>query len=188
MLLLRRCPGCGCDHTGSCPRCGQRLAAASRPDGSAAPLVYGGHARSVVLGLKYANSRQSARDLARLIALSIDDPGRFDVVTWAPTSLGRIADRGYDPAELLARSVARFLGLPCRRLLHRTRSSGPQTGKDRRSRLVGPRFRARPMWRQLDVLVIDDVTTTGATLREAALALRRAGAGAIRCVAAAQTP
>jgi len=197
MFLLRRCPGCGRDHTGSCQDCIERLAAAARAHHATAasaaprtiaPLRHSGHARSVVLGLKYANARHAAHELGRLMALAVDEPGRLDVVTWAPTSFARVAQRGYDPAELLARSVAGFLGLPCRRLLYRERSSGPQTGKGRFARLEGPRFRARPMWRQLSVLVVDDVTTTGATMREAAATLQRAGAGSVRCVAAAVAP
>lgn len=198
MFLLRRCPGCGSDHTGSCSRCTERLAAAARRPRDArtptvaphtsAPLVHRGHARDTVLGLKYANARHAARELGRLMALAVDEPGRLDVVTWAPTSAARVAQRGYDPAELLARSVAGYLGLPCRRLLYRERSSGPQTGKGRVARLEGPRFRARPMWRRLAVLVVDDVTTTGATMREAAATLQSAGAGSVQCVAAAMTP
>lgn len=198
MFLLRRCPGCGSDHTGSCPRCVGRLSRAARnardsrtpnvAPHTSAPLVYAGHARATVLGLKYANARHTARELGRLMALAVDNPGHLDVVTWAPTSLARVAQRGYDPAELLARSVAGYLGLPCRRLLYRERSSGPQTGKGRLARLEGPRFRARPMWRRLAVLVVDDVTTTGATMREAVATLQRAGAASVQCVAAAVAP
>jgi hypothetical protein len=142
----------------------------------------------MVLGLKYRNARHVAADLAVHIARSVRNPGYLDVVTWAPTSARRVADRGYDPAELLARAVADLLGLPCRRLLHRGRRATPQAGKPRAARLVGPQFVGKPLWRAPRVLLIDDVTTTGATLREGAAALLAAGASEVQCLAATAAP
>ena len=142
-------------------------------------MLFRSPARRMVLGLKYRNARHVAADLAVHIARSVRNPGYLDVVTWAPTSARRVADRGYDPAELLARAVADLLGLPCRRLLHRGRRSTPQAGKPRAARLGGPQFVGKPLWRAPPVLLIDDVTTTGATLAECRRALVEAGASAV---------
>lgn len=112
----------------------------------------------------------------------------IDVVTWAPTSNRRRRHRGYDQAELLARAVARNIRRPCRRLLIRTTSTS-QTGRSRWERMVdAPEFEARPMRRPLRVLVIDDVVTTGSTLRSAEAALRRAGSRSVVLVALSLTP
>ena len=117
-----------------------------------------------------------------------DEPQRaVDVVTWAPTSSARIAERGFDQAELLARAVAKELGLPCRRLLYRAHGA-PQSGHDRAARLLGPAFRARAPRPGLRVLLVDDVVTTGATLHAAAQSLLDAGIADVRCIAAAATP
>jgi len=188
MLLPKVCPGCGREHIGHCPSCAAHLRLVRPVAGAPAPLRHSGVPRRLVLGLKYRNARFTARDLAVPMALSVPDPGLWDVVTWAPTSARRIAERGYDPAELLAREVARLLGLPCRRLLHRSRRSSPQSGRGRRERLVGPDFVGKPLWRAPRVLLIDDVTTTGATLRQGAQALVRAGAAEVRCLAATAAP
>jgi predicted amidophosphoribosyltransferase len=111
-----------------------------------------------------------------------------DLVTWAPTSASRRRERSYDQAEVLARAVAWRLGVPCRRLLRRADGSPPQTGRTREERLDdGPAFEARRRVRGT-VLLVDDVVTTGATLRAAEAALRAAGAEAVHCVAAAATP
>jgi len=157
-----------------------------------AALAFSGPARAVMLGFKYRNRRQLAHHLAgllvnRLVAGGVR-PADFDVVTWAPTSTHRRRQRGFDQAELVARRVAGQLGLPCRRLLERDRASVAQTGRHRVERLHGPVFRGRPSVGGQRVLVIDDVVTTGSTLRSAAAALHTAGARAVQRAAVATTP
>ena len=188
MFLPMRCPGCGEAVSGPCQVCAALLAAGARCVPGSTPFAHSGHPRQVVLGLKYRNARHAARLLAPSVAASVESPGLLHAVTWTPTTARRLAQRGYDPAELLAREVARLLGLPCRRLLYRSRRSSPQAGKDRLARLVGPEFIARPFWARRRILLIDDVTTTGATLRSGANALLRAGAAEVQCLAATAAP
>lgn len=156
-----------------------------------AAVSFDGAARSAILALKYGNRRAIAAHLAglmvRRLGLAAAGAPRFDVVTWAPTSSTRAGRRGFDQGELLARHIARELGVPCRRLLYRTHG-GPQTGLSRAERLDGPSFRARPARRALSVLLVDDVVTTGSTLRAAAESLAAAGIEHVHLVAAAATP
>lgn len=157
-----------------------------------AAVPFAGRPRDVLLGFKYGNRRQLAHHFAgllvnRLIRAGVD-ASDFDVVTWAPTSRAHRQRRGFDQAEVVARRVAAQLGLPCRRLLERDRASVAQTGLDRIERLHGPVFRASPAARGQRVLVIDDVVTTGSTLRSAAAALRDGGATAVQRAAVATTP
>jgi ComF family protein len=98
--------------------------------------------------------------------------------------------RGFNPAALLARAAARACGVSVDCVaLERLRDTASQTGLDRaaRRRNVRGAFRARqaPPAR---VWLVDDVVTTGATLDEAARALRRAGAGEIFGLCVARTP
>ena len=149
-----------------------------------------GDTQELIRGLKYRNRRGVVAELADQLVQSInDDPEfpKYEIVTWAPTSSVRQRQRGYDQSELLARAVAARLGIKCRRLLYRDRSA-PQTGRNREQRLHGPIFRARPMRRPYRVLVIDDVVTTGSTLRAAAQALDLAGAQEVCLLAVAATP
>jgi ComF family protein len=99
--------------------------------------------------------------------------------------------RGFNPACLLARSLARASGAAIAPTgLHRLRDTPSQTGLDRgaRRRNVRGAFAAAPRLRApSDVWLVDDVVTTGATLREAARALRAAGARRIVAVCAART-
>jgi len=154
--------------------------------GVEAVLTYQGAGRRMLLALKYANAKPVARSLASAMARRARRY-QVDVVTWAPTATVRRRKRGYDQAEVLARAVAWRLGVPCRCLLRRTDDAPPQTSRTRAERLDGPAFEARRRVRGA-VLVVDDVVTTGATMRAADAALRAAGAQAVHCIAAAATP
>lgn len=134
---------------------------------------FGGDLRRLVLALKYRNRRRTAHSIALMIAGLVPDDA--DVVTWAPTSPARRRSRGFDQAELIARHVAARCDLRWARVLERLDGAG-QTGRDRTARMSGPSFTASASVRGLHVVVIDDVVTTGATLRAAASALHRAGA------------
>jgi ComF family protein len=153
-------------------------------------VPFTGRARDVLLGFKYRNRRQVARHLAGLVVNAVVAGGDLgvDVVTWAPTSAARRRERGFDQGELIARCVGRQLGVPVQRLLERSGPAHTQTGRSRADRLHGVAFRARPGLAGRRVLVVDDVVTTGATLRSARTALRAAGAGDVVLYAVAATP
>lgn len=195
MIFDSRCAGC--DRVGPvlCRTCRFALAAPvalPRSGDVIAALPFAGRPRDVILGFKYGNRRQLGHHIAgllvnRLLAAGVR-PHDVDVVTWAPTSRKRRRRRGFDQAELVAQRVAAQLGVPCRRLLERDGDDLPQTGRDRAARLHGPVFRASPRATGERVLVVDDVVTTGATLRSAADALHRAGARSVLRAALATTP
>ena len=194
MMFQIRCAGCDAPGAAVCTTCRFALLGPRPRPGSHgvhAAVPFTGRARKVVLGLKYRNRRQVARYLAGLVVNAVvvnGDHRQLDVVTWAPTSDARRRARGFDQGELVARHVARQLGVPCRRLLARSGPSISQTGRSRIERLNGPEFVARPGLEGCRVIVVDDVVTTGATMRAAAAALRHAGASEPRLYAIASTP
>ena len=152
-------------------------------------VAYEGIARRLILNLKYHNRRQVVSVLVELLAQRVMQriPNIVticDVVTWAPTSTARVRRRGHDQSELLARRLAKVLDVPCRRLLIKT-STNVQTGASREERLRGSVFSARKLGVNSHVMVVDDVVTTGTTLRCAADALRKAGVCQVTCVAVA---
>ena len=185
-LLSDRCAACGRAGELLCHRCRFSLAsvgAQHTPDGIRAAFAFEGVARDLIVALKFRHRRGAAGVIAAQMVRRLGLQ-HVDLVTWAPTSARRVRRRGYDQAEAIAQSIARQLGVPCRRLLYRAHGA-PQTGKSRADRLDGPAFRARRPRRDLTVLVVDDVVTTGATLRTAAEALRAAGVARVELVAAA---
>ncbi len=190
MLFSYRCDGCSRHIRGVCAHCKHEMLQQELPSvpGVIAAVSYDSTARQLVHGLKFHNHRGIAALFAEVILERL--PPNLDlpnVVTWAPTSKQRAHERGHDQAELIARAVSFRLGVPCRMLLRRT-SSTSQTGQSRSARLIGPTFLARACSDVGQVLLIDDVVTTGSTLGHAATALREAGAIRVTCAAFAATP
>jgi predicted amidophosphoribosyltransferase len=195
-LFPLACPGCGGRAAPGGPVClacaatMRRALRGSPPTGVdewAVAFEYMGVARELVARVKYRNVRAVVPWLAAAMAQAAVERGLgAGVVTWAPTTSARRRVRGFDPAELLARAVARALGEASAGLLVR-RPGPPQTGLAAAARRAGPRFeprrRAPPA-----VLLVDDIATTGATLAAAAAALRRGGAQRVVAVTAARTP
>jgi predicted amidophosphoribosyltransferase len=146
-----------------------------------------GEIRDLVLGLKYGKNRKNALPLAMALVSTIPELERgLHVLTWAPTTPENIRARGMDHAELITRHVGALTGRPVKRMLRRT-SGATQTGSGRTERLIQPQFVARPLGRPHAVIVIDDVLTTGATFRAAAMALVDAGADSVLCCAPSRT-
>jgi predicted amidophosphoribosyltransferase len=147
--------------------------------------AYDGVGRDLVSGLKYGRCRGAATRVA--LAMASLAPADVDLVTWAPTSTQRRRSRGFDPAEVLARPVARRLRRPVRAVLRRT-SASAQTGRDLAARQGDPP-RFEPVARvEGRVLLVDDVLTSGATLAAAAAVLRAAGAAEVVGLVAARRP
>ncbi len=113
-----------------------------------------------------------------------------DLVVPVPLHPRRLRARGFNPACLLARALARSRRLRLDPIaLRRLRDTPSQTGLDRRARrrnVRGAFIARRPVPPR--IWLVDDVVTTGSTLGEAAHALRRAGAGSVVGICAARTP
>lgn len=151
---------------------------------------YDGALRRVIQGLKYEREKALARPLGRLLASAAPAgllPDGVWTVACVPPDPKRLQERGYHPAELLAREVARGLGTAFRPLLVKVRATPPQVGRPRRERreAMGGLFASRTRGHGEPVLVVDDVITTGATAAEAARALAEAGFGEIGVLACA---
>ena len=191
-MFSYRCAGCGQLTRKTCDECASRISLCPPPYCSDAlvALSYVGLVRDLMLAFKYRNHRSVARLFADHLVATLKtsiEIERIDVVTWVPTTRERRTARGHDQAETLARIIGRSLDLPVRKLLVRE-TLGHQTGKSRENRLVGVALRARSMNTPSTVLVVDDVVTTGATMRIAERALYQAGATRVICAAVASTP
>jgi ComF family protein len=140
-----------------------------------------------ILLLKYGNVVPLGAWFARLLtSLAGRLPKGFeaDVVVPVPLDRGRMRERGYNQAELIARPLARLLGIPFRSyLLVRARPRPNQLRLTRRERweTVRGAYATHKMAQvdKLRVLLVDDVFTTGATLDSCSRALKAAGAARV---------
>ena len=146
-----------------------------------------GAAAELVRALKYGHFTAAVTPIADRMALVANGAQAAGLVTWVPCSPTRRRERGFDPAELLARALGRRLRIRSRRLLCRL-DDEPQTARTREGRLAGPRLAVRRGGVRGTVLVVDDVCTTGSTLRAAAAALRAGGAAAVAAAVATVAP
>jgi predicted amidophosphoribosyltransferase len=187
--------GCVLCRSGSAPLCGRCTGRLVPPPlGSVRELgrlpalfSYEGTGAAVVRALKFRDGRRLVGPLA--VALCDLVPVGTRVVTWVPTSPARRRQRGFDQAELLARALARRIGVPCRSSLGRT-AGAAQTGLGRSARLANVSFapRGRRPSGTSGLVVVDDVCTTGATLRAASRALAAHGWLEPALVVVARTP
>jgi competence protein ComFC len=106
----------------------------------------------------------------------------FSVITFVPMDEERLRERGFNQAERLAMEVGKQLQMPVVPMLERVRSTSAQSRRSRSERLLALRNifqiakKENGDWiENIKILVVDDVYTTGATLRECAKSLRQAG-------------
>lgn len=163
---------------------------------AAAVGEYDGVLRDVIHALKYHGRRSTAPRLARLMAQHGGDVlAGADAVVPVPLHRQRERERGFNQADMLARG----LGVPVTPLLRRTRATTAQVDLPASARHHNVRgafaLRRTPWWRRerssaviggRTFVLVDDVTTTGATLEACARVLLGAGAKEVRALTAAR--
>lgn len=191
-LVCDRCgvplPGGEPGETALCDDC----MTIARPWGQGrAALMYRDNGRRLVLALKHGDRMDLARPAGAWLhraAAPILRPGML--VVPVPLHWTRLFRRRYNQAALLSKAVARLSGLDhCPDALIRSRSTGTQDGRTRDGRFanVTDAFRVPPRRERLvvdrDILLVDDVMTSGATFAAATEALHMANARSV-CVLA----
>ncbi|SHJ28585.1 ComF family protein [Desulfofundulus thermosubterraneus] len=172
-----------------CPRC-----ESGRPPFNAARAAgpYEGVLKEAILRLKFRRERGLARPLGLFLAAvarELVPPGTLPLVVPVPLSRKRLAARGFNQAECLARELSLTLGWPLVPVLRKVRETPPQTGLSRADRLsnLSGTFAVVPdvLPPGRVVLLVDDVFTTGSTARECTRALLASGAAAVYVVTVA---
>ncbi len=185
LILPMRCAMCkqplsGTEH-GICQKCLQSLEPVL--EGNILHLgKYGGRLEKAVRALKFAEARVVAAPLGKHLGQALKTVWKTDVVIPIPLHGSRARQRGYNQAELLAQAVALELAVPMLRALRRTRATKQQARLEKTERLknLEDAFAVIESVAGLEVLLVDDVHTSGTTLTEASLCLIEAGAKRVR--------
>lgn len=178
-----------------CPRCGRQQARAilcrscrgwpAAIDGIRSPFRFEGVIRQAIHELKYNNLRAITGLFARLLYdYLLANPLPGEVLVAVPLHPKRLRERGYNQSQLLAKELAKLSGLPLLEdCLIRVRHSTPQarttTVSERRKNVAGVFSCPNQRLEGKKVLLIDDVSTSGATLDDCARALKEAGASLV---------
>ena len=196
LLFPPHCAFCGkVGVQGVCPACEKALPYCKTPlheraeiGACLAPLKYEGIVRDALLNYKFHGSQSRCTGFGDILAQAAAEHfgGQFDLVTFVPVSKKRRRERGYDQSYLLARETCRHWDTAPAALLQKTRDNPAQSSlssREERQKNVAGVYAAvnEEKIRGARILLIDDILTTGATLREAARVLRDAGAEKVIC-------
>lgn len=178
--LCARCGSPGAWPVRRCAECaGRRIAFAT----ARAAILYDDRARRFVSRWKERGQRHLAREAAALIVDALGRPD-VDAIAFVPSDGERTLERGYRPAEALARQLGHRWELPVEPLLRRARRvERRQRGlglKERRANVAGAFAPAQGS--AVSVCLVDDVYTSGATAAAAASALRKGGARRVEVI------
>ncbi len=184
-ILPARCPVCNAyleAEIGLCTDCVAQLE--PTVDGQMIHLGrYRGHLDRVAHALKFANRRAVAVPVGVKLAQGIRTAGwTVNAVVPVPLHWVRGLERGYNQSRVLAEAIAVNLETPVLDALERSRSTMRQAKlpKAERAQNVQDAFNVTKDVTGLEILLVDDVHTSGATLTEASLALISAGAKRVR--------
>lgn len=211
-LFPKRCIGCGrigkyfCDRCRAkiryiatneaiCPMCGRlSFDGATHPkcrtkyglDGLTSFFHYDGSVRKAIKALKYRRISDLASEFVSLIL-----PSHFgSVLVPIPLHISRLRSRGFNQAEVLGSCFALQGNIPVRTdIIRRVKVTEPQVDmktKDERLENMKNVFQVVKTIQYKNIMLFDDVFTTGATMRSAATVLKRAGAKCVWAVTMAR--
>lgn len=147
---------------------------------------YTNDVRKSILRYKFNNKRHYAAAYGRSLGMKIieDLPNDIDFITWVPVSKLRRFKRGYDQVELLAKAVSGEISMPLYATLKKVRNARPQstlaTEAERKANIMGAyKVTDASIVKDKNILLLDDVLTTGATATECAKTLLFSGAKSI---------
>ena len=202
LIAPEACPGCGIARPQPpypvCARCRHSMLAASSPPFASLTGItqimscrlYEGAVRNCIGDFKYRSNRRLLRvfgDITRhyLAGEGHKIPAAGSLIVPVPSHILRERSRGYNQAELLSRMLAGHIPAPVsRRTLLKVRNTLPQAGllREERMRNLSGAFIVIDRHSVLgrDIILVDDVMTTGATLETCAAELLRAGARSVR--------
>ncbi len=184
-----QCPQCALNSDGR--TCGGCLAAPPSFDATTALFTYDFPLDRLLQQYKYRGNLQLANTFAAMLHEKLlKNPGKTDLIMPMPMHAKRLQDRGFNQALEIAKIVSKLTNIPldynaCQRI----KFTVPQASlplKERSKNIRGV-FNCQKDLSGLNIAIIDDVMTTGASLDEFAKTLKKAGAEHVECWVIART-
>lgn len=189
-----RCPRCALPLDAPAPLCGECMQSEPPFASAFVPFVYASPLDQLETRFKFGRSLAAGRVLSELVldVLGVSPPPLPQALIPVPLHPARLRERGYNQALELAKPLSRALRIPLRDdVLVRTRATAAQSDLDadaRRKNLRGAFAVMENVMPPQHVAIVDDVMTTGATLRECARTLVRTGVERVDVWALARAP
>lgn len=197
LIFPRRCLGCGRLGKFFCTKCQKTVRFYDTSVSHDVPGVddifvladYRGIIRQAIKEIKYRGSYAICQELAALTRKNFRNKFSFDYLIPVPLAKKRLTERGFNQAEVLARSLELAPVLNC---LVRTRETKPQFDlklKERQENVRGAFSISHdpyPIIHNTSVCLVDDVATTGSTLAECAKVLKKSGAKKVYAICVAR--
>jgi ComF family protein len=183
------CPRCALAGAGNV-ECGACIAEPPHYDASCAAFEYAYPVDALVQSLKYGGQLALAGLFAQALHQRIGQARGVDLIVPLPLHPRRLAERGFNQAAEIAKVLSRLYGVTMdAHIAQRVRNTSPQTELPWRERLINMRqaFACDADLAGLNIAVVDDVMTSGATLNEFARALKRSGAARVENWVVART-
>lgn len=155
---------------------------------------YNGFYRDAVHRLKFGGNCNYAEQIAISIYKAIEENynGKVDIVTYIPFAKSEYTKRGYNQSQLIAKYISMQYGNKAVPLLIKSKDNKPQKELSKQERIENVRnvFTFNPKYdiKGKNILLIDDVCTTGATLNECSRVLLNNGCNSVVCGTYAKTP
>ncbi len=170
------CPKCGKGKSsGLCKGC---LARDRFFDEGKSLFVYERRASWLVKELKFGGKAYYGNIMGELMAKMLDIPYQADYLVPIPLSKEGLKRRGYNQSSLIAKGFSNISGIKVNEDLIKTKNTKPMSSLDSKERFVQIKntfdLKGKDLYNKR-VIIIDDVFTTGATISEASLCLKRAG-------------
>ena len=146
-------------------------------------------AKDLLEQVKFERAKMATKDIARIISETLPILPQNTLVTFVPTAPNRVRIRGYDQSRLIAKHLSRIIDLEFIPIFDRLNNSR-QLGSDRKTRFSQAeqayKVKSKVSIKGKNILIVDDVTTSGATLETLAKMLKKSGTKEVNCAVFAQ--
>jgi ComF family protein len=193
-----QCNTCGMPFeldVGDSMLCGKCISDSPRYNKSRSVLQYGDNSSHLITSFKYSDKTHACKHFAQwMVRIGQEFINDADMIAPVPLHRKRLFMRRYNQSALLAKSISKQCGVPAyTSLLIRTKNTPPQAGLSSKQRAINVRnaFKINPYYENKiigkNIILVDDVITTGSTINACVRALKKAGAGEVNVLTLAMT-